>query len=304
MAHVEASPMVNRACDRGSHAAHPAGRIVRAENHRWLPALILVLVGLADSHVFTHQQIAFEVASIRPNSGADGPATLVVPPKGMVVAMNYPLLWLVRYAYGLTSLSQIHGGPDWLRNDRFDIRAVRPDTTAEGQTPLMIQALLRDRFRLQVHWESREQPVYALTSARADDRLGPDLRPSSHDCAAVRSSPEPTPEPLDDDGRPICRQSNTVGAEFSMVMGGARISELALYLEVWAGLDRPVVDETALNGTFDIRLSFTHPRFNRNRGDVRDLRQALQEQLGLKLEPRNALRPMLVIDSIERPSPD
>jgi uncharacterized protein (TIGR03435 family) len=67
---------------------------------------------------------------------------------------------------------------------------------------------------------------------------------------------------------------------------------------------RPVVDETGLTGTFDIQLSFAHPRFNANAKDAPDLRQALQDPLGLKLEAKTATRPMLVIDSIERPLPD
>src|SRR5688572_459382 len=117
---------------------------------------------------------AFEVASVkRNNTGAPG-GSFVMPP-GRFTATNIPLRVLITNAYQL-SFFQVVGGPDWVGTDRFDIAAKAPDDAPPEQTRAMVRTLLRDRFKLAVHMETRDTPIYALVKARADDGLWSDSR--------------------------------------------------------------------------------------------------------------------------------
>ena len=95
-------------------------------------------------------------------------------PPGRFTATNIPLKVLITNAYQL-SFFQVVGGPDWVSTDRFDIAATAPDGAPPEQTRAMVRTLLKDRFKLVVHMETRDTPIYALVKARADGRLGPKL---------------------------------------------------------------------------------------------------------------------------------
>ncbi len=128
---------------------------------------------------------AFEVASVKPNkTGAPG-GSFVMPP-GRFTATNIPLKVLITNAYQL-SFFQVVGGPDWVGTDRFDISAKAPDGAPPEQTRAMVRTLLKDRFKLVVHMETRDTPIYALVKARPDDSLGPRLKPSTMDCGPMRA---------------------------------------------------------------------------------------------------------------------
>jgi len=143
---------------------------------------------------------AFEVASIKPNNSGDGRIMLGNQP-GRFTATNVTLRLLIRNAYQLQDF-QISGGPGWLASDHFDIvakidAAVQDEIAAAGppragQGPskiqLMIRSLLADRFKLEVHTETKEQPIYALVMARSDGRFGPQLKKSDTDCAAMMAA--------------------------------------------------------------------------------------------------------------------
>src|SRR6266705_3108674 len=142
---------------------------------------------------------AFEVASIKPNTSGDGRIMLGNQP-GRFTATNVTLRLLIRNAYQLQDF-QISGGPGWLASDHFDIVAkieagvqdampIGPPVPGQGPTPLqlMLRSLLTERFKLAVHSETKEQPIYALVLARSDGRLGPDLKKSETDCAALMAA--------------------------------------------------------------------------------------------------------------------
>src|SRR4051812_16869236 len=122
---------------------------------------------------------AFEVASIKPNNSGDGRVMMQNQP-GRYVATNVSLRLLIRNAYQLQDF-QITGGPAWLASDRFDINAkvadeyrnLPPARPGGGPGPLqlMIRALLAERFKLAVHNETKDSPIYALVLARSDGRL-------------------------------------------------------------------------------------------------------------------------------------
>jgi len=254
---------------------------------------------------------SFEVASVKPNTSAEAGASFGLRPGGQIEVRNNTLRNMVRNAYQLQNF-QIVGGPDWFDRDRFDITAKAPDPNATPQQLLqMVQSLLADRFKLVVRRETREVAVYALTVARADGRLGPKLERSTTDCAAIvdaarRGAPPPEPRA---DGRPLCGTRASPGR---VIAGGVTMSDLARNISNAAG--RLVVDRTALAGAFDLELEFTQeippaaaqalPNLPAPPENGASLFTAVQEQLGLKLDPARAPADVVVIDSAARPDPD
>src|SRR5262249_40215139 len=126
--------------------------------------------------------LVFDVASVKPNLSGDLRVTMQAMPGGRFIATNAPLRTLIREAYALQG-SQLSGGPGWLDSDRFDIVAKSERNPTPLQIRIMLRALLAERFKLSVHTDSRELPLYALVLARADGKLGPHLRPTGTDCS-------------------------------------------------------------------------------------------------------------------------
>ncbi len=148
---------------------------------------------------------AFEVASVKPNV-VDRMPSLGALPGGHVTGVNQSLLDLITFAYSLEDY-QIAQGPDWINSSRYNIEATIGSShlDASGHVTTsdfkgMLRTLLMDRFKLAAHTERRELPVFALSMARSDRRLGTQLRTSGADCAPLtppqgRSLPPPPPPP-------------------------------------------------------------------------------------------------------------
>ena len=272
---------------------------------------------------------AFEVASIKPNNSGDGRVMLQNQP-GRFAATNVTLKMLIRNAYQLQEF-QITGGPSWIGSDHFDIIAKIEATDADSQAPppqpgaipgqdptrlqLMLRTLLADRFKLQVHEETKDQPIYALVLARSDGRLGPSLKKSDVDCAALMAASRgrgmpPPPAP----GAPMpCGIRMGFG---TMAVGGATLANLATSLSMMVG--RVVTDKTGLSGAYDMNLTWTPdqmparppgapdgpPRVNGVEIDPNgpSIFTAVQEQLGLKLDAQRGPVNVLVIDRAEKPT--
>jgi uncharacterized protein (TIGR03435 family) len=238
---------------------------------------------------------AFDVASIKPNKSGDTRSSSSVQPGGHYIATNVTVRMLVRSAYGVQQESQLVGGPSWIDAERWDVIGKgegNPSTDVfRDQARLMLRALLSDRFGLRVHSEQREIPIYALALAKDSGTLGPQLRRSA----------------ITD-----CSQEPKTGADTTMPCGGgfARAGHLAgravafstLVTNISNAADRPVVDRTGLSGTFDWTLQWSIEPLSQLGANT--LFTALQEQLGLKLEPTRGPVDVLVIDSVERPTPD
>jgi len=221
----------------------------------------LAVVVVAPSHLHGHMQglatepkaPAFEVASVKLNASGDLRATMGVQPGGRFTAINVPARTIISWAYQLQEY-QVIGGPAWLDSDRFDISA----KAAENQPltppspggppatmPLMVRALLADRFSLRVHPDTREMPVYLLVMASADSKLGPQIRPSTADCAGPQT---PTPPGQ----RPACGIALTLG---SLSARGRTLAELAGILSQF--VRRPVSDASGITGVFEFDLTWT-----------------------------------------------
>lgn len=268
------------------------------------------------------ENLSFEAASVKPNKSGSGQVSIGIQPGGRFNAVNVPLRLLIRNAYQLQDF-QLVGGPGWMTSDRFDIVAKAdpaslpplpaPPGTA-GPFQIMLRNLMADRFKLKVHKETREMPVYALQLARPDGKLGPQLRPATVDCAALagRGRGGPPPAPPAPGERPACGMRIGPGV---MSGGGFPLSQLATALSQF--VQRVVIDRTGLTGNFDLDLAWTPdqipqaPPGGAPAGappsaplDGPSIFTALQEQLGLKLESVRGPVEVLVIDSVEQPTED
>jgi uncharacterized protein (TIGR03435 family) len=196
---------------------------------------------------------------------------------------------MVAAAYTLP-LRAISGGPDWTNSDRYDISALTPGEARPtiDQQMAMLRNLLADRFKLKVHTEPKEQPVYVLTANRTalnlkESTTAPDEQP----ILVNRIFPN----------RVVLPARNATMAQFAAMMGRAV-------------LDRLVVDKTGLSGRYDFDLEWTPddsqfggalPPIALENVQKPDLFAAVQ-QLGLKLESTRAPVDAMVIDSVERPT--
>jgi bla regulator protein blaR1 len=263
----------------------------------------------------------FEVASVKRNASGGNFVQLGGDPGGRFTATNVPLKLLIRQAYQLQD-SQVVGGPNWINTDRFDIIAKAPGPLAlpapggpPGPFQLMMRALLADRFKLAVHTESRELPIYALTLARRDGKTGSQLRPAAVDCVAIfaaRGRGGPPPAPPQPGERPPCGLRLGPG---NLSGGGVTMAQLSTTLSQF--VQRIVVDRTGLTGNFDIDLTWTPDQLPQGRGEPPpgvqlppidpngpSIFTAVQEQLGLKLDSQRGPVDVLVIDRVEQPTED
>jgi len=254
---------------------------------------------------------AFDVASVKQNKDG-GPSSVRVLPGGMLTVTNNNLRNIIRNAWNITN-DQIVGGPDWLDSDRFDITAKASQPFGQDQARAMLQALLADRFGLATHNETRELPVYLLVLARKDGALGPQMKKADVDCAALFASVAAggkMPERLPNGNLP-CGISVRLNQGQGVVTGnGVAMEQLARNLV--GGVGRIVVDKTGLAGYYDINVTFAAdgpPSAGAPAAPAPDpggasLFTAMQEQLGLKLEPGRAPISVLVIDRATRPAAD
>jgi len=249
---------------------------------------------------------AFEVASVRRNTtGNQQGAGLAAPqPGGRFIAIGATLRLLVAGAYDGV---QIVGGPAWTDAERFDITARASSEVAPTEMRLMLRSLLADRFKLVVHTEPREQPVYVLSVARSDRRLGPKLRESDAACAKDAPNFVPTVP----GGPPACGDFRMSAR--SMIARGMFMPMLARVMRGRVG--RQVIDRTGLEGAYDLELEWSSdlglqqaPPGAAGATELTpeglSLFTAMQEQLGLRLQPDRGSVDVLVIDSAEPPTPD
>jgi uncharacterized protein (TIGR03435 family) len=248
-----------------------------------LPRLLFLLF-LAIGVTQAQQTIpAFEVATIKPAATpSDGHTHINYPPNDNFSATNITLLALMQWAYGMPE-SQILEGPSWLSSTRFDIQAKDDfgdqvkSLTSNQVSELkrrMVQALLADRFQLKLHTETRTLPAYDLVLAKGGSKLLPS-------------------------------QSNdkSIGVGRNHFNGqGLVMASIAEELSKIVG--RVVVDKTSLTGRYDLKLQWALDEGAASDSDFPTLFTAIQEQLGLKLEPAKEPIPVLVIEHIDLPTPN
>ena len=239
----------------------------------------------------------FEVASIRPcdpDSGGRGG-----PTPGRYNPVCATVENLIRMAYGpratvfnASALDPIEDAPAWTRSERYTINAKAPDGTPNAVIlGPMLQALLEDRFRLRLHRETREVPVYNLTMARSGLKLQP------------RDAASCIPPPGEKVAKPCGGVSLRLGPTSSVEFFGTGMNDLAKNLRNL--VDRPVIDKTEVPGIFDFRLQYSpDPPAGVSPEEYTgtSVFTAVEEQLGLKLERARGPHEVLVVDRVERPS--
>ena len=216
--------------------------------------------------------------------------TLRVEPGGRLRVTAAPLFWLIATAYGDDNgglrPEQVIGAPAWLRSERYDIIAQTTGGRSDASTFIamrpFLRTLLEERFALRTHRDRRELAVYALVRSRPNGALGPRLTVSTVDCSKDDAKCQPQ-------GGPVGR-----------ITSDALTSDLLMQLLANAS-GRIVVDRTGLAGPFAIDLEWSQ---DQTASDKPSIFTAVQEQLGLKLESTRAPVDVLVVDSVDRPTPD
>jgi uncharacterized protein (TIGR03435 family) len=252
------------------------------------PSLQLALLLATALPTLAQSPQQFDVAAIKQNLTASGHSHIYFSSSdGKFLAINVPLKQLLQFAFDIPD-TRIENVPAWAASQKFDIDAKSdpaldahlkglPDAQARAEKLLMLHALFTDRFHLATHRESRLLPVYALVVASS--RTAPTLQPAKS------------------------------GSQFSngrdhITDQGATLDILAEQLARETG--RPVLNQTATPGRFDLTLHWTPdtaiPDPSAPTGP--SLFTALQEQLGLKLESRKAPVEVLVVDHLDPPTPN
>jgi uncharacterized protein (TIGR03435 family) len=212
---------------------------------------------------------------------------------------------LIRQAYGTYRSGRhnaflqpaavpVAGGPSWIRSERYTIDAKADGTpSVELMRGPMMQALLEERFQLKVHRETRDVPVYELTVAKG----GPKLRRFAGGCTPVDFTKGNIPAQLEAEGScPIALRDTRVDAP------GQTLGDFITF--VLTLIDRPVIDKTGLAGRFDIHLDLPSDETAGASDLTSTLAIAVRQQLGLKLVSAKGPGDFLVIDRVERPSPN
>jgi len=240
---------------------------------RTAAGIIVVLVTTGSA--LRAQSPTFEVATVKVNRSGSGGSNGPRLENGRLSAENATLKRFLQVAYDLNAL-QI-SGPGWLDSDRFDLAAKSPEGIPDSDLMPMLQSLLKERFQLTLHRENKEMPVYDLIVAKGGVKF------SLFDPAHI-----PPPPPRN-------------GAT-SMITGPVTMSGFANTLTPPVG--RPVIDKTGLEGRYFCTVTFSPlgaaTTGNGTDAAPLDIFAAVEQQLGLKLEPAKALREILVVDHAER----
>ncbi|MGO9258456.1 MAG: TIGR03435 family protein [Bryobacteraceae bacterium] len=262
--------------------------------HVWAGAAVGALLGrLALGQTF-------EAASVKPVPPAGGRFSMSGGPgtndPGRIRYTNVPLRIVLLRAYDVKNYQLL--SPDWLNTLCFDITAKIPEGTTKEQFQSMLRSLLETRFRMTLHRESKELPIYELLVAKKGPRIKA-VTAQSTDEQLATALPGEGP-----DGFPKLSMPSS-GVIIETKNGAARITAnevtLAKFAESLTGrAGRPVIDRTGLAGTYSFVVYFTPEVANASDSSEPDLFAALQEQLGLRLEPGKGPVELLVIDHAEK----
>jgi uncharacterized protein (TIGR03435 family) len=250
----------------------------------------------------------FEVTSVKINRSAL-PGGMVDLRPNQFTATNSSLRELIAAANNVDGAFRVVGGPPWVDTDRFDVQARPSAPVRPGDGMAMMRTLLADRFGLRTRLARQGRPIFALMTTDSGGRTGPRLRPASS-AACIKRGMLPGEVPVGE--LPSCGLSAGPGRMSGRSVG---LYLLAEYLS--PRINRLVTDRTGLSGTFDLDLEWEMegatraalPRLSPDgtpppEFDGAPLLTALREQLGLRLEATTGPVAVIVIDSVERPTPD
>jgi uncharacterized protein (TIGR03435 family) len=270
-----------------------------------LGLVMMAVISVASSQTATPDRLTFEVASVKPAKSASGRFTMNGGPgtgdPGRITYTNIMLRRILLSAYEVRNY-QI-SGPDWLDSLRFDITAKIPDGATKEQFQSMLRNLLATRFKMTIHRESKELPIYALLTARN----GPKVKATVDDGSAGKQPDDQLAmiQPVEGkDGFPTL-SLRTPGLVSETKSGRARVTAketpISKFADLLSGqLGRPVIDMTGMTGNYSFVVYFTPEDRNPDGSSDPSIFGALQEQLGLRLEARKGPVELLVIDHAEK----
>jgi uncharacterized protein (TIGR03435 family) len=253
--------------------------------YRLLPLVLLSVASMAQTQP---KPIAYAVSTIKPSPSTATNHSFMFTSAGLRID-NLPIKFVILDAYNLQE-DQIANVPDWAKNFNYDIEAKvdDDDRAALVKMPIderrtMVKPLLAERFKLKTHLETRELPIYALVIAKGGSKLvdAPKIvdEPGKHHNQGIRAGR----------GELTGMEAGTDGI----------VRVLGRYIK------RPIVDRTGLTGSYNFTLKWTDEDAPADpESNAPSMFTALQEQLGLKLEATKASMTVVVIDSIEQPTPD
>jgi uncharacterized protein (TIGR03435 family) len=264
-------------------------------------ALACFVVPIAFGQMSAHQnqpvpqpKLSFDVASIKEwvdGKGPVGAVTAGIQRFGdSIISRCTNLKALLSYAYHLTMSVPVTGVPEWgtggcgrTYENTFALEATMPAGTTDEQSRQMMQSLLMDRFKLEAHWEKKDMPIFALVIGKGGFKLQP-----SDPAKDAPRKPGSIGCPPED---PACH--NLAG-------GSGPISVLASFLSLFAG--RPVIDQTGLTENYNIDLKWAGDTTTDS--PLPSLPAALREKFGFELKPQTGPVNVLVIDHVEKPTPN
>jgi uncharacterized protein (TIGR03435 family) len=234
----------------------------------------LVLAALLPILADAQTQPAFEVASVKPtqhgrNAEGFSHSSVDIPSPGRLVAENSSLDELIRFAYSLKEYQV--SGPIWLNDDSesFDVLAKASPDTPKAEMRMMLQGLLRERFKLAAHRESKVLPIYELVV----DKRGPRLKAAD----------------------PAGRHRTSSGGGN---MTATKVTMTDFAYELSRDLKRPVLDKTGITGAFDFELHWVQAEDSVS--STTAFLTAIRDTIGLKLQSAKGPVEILVIDHIEK----
>ena len=237
-------------------------------------ALAVIVLLEAVTPQLLAQSPEFEVATIKVNQSGSGGSNFPTLKNGTLTAQNVSLGMLVQAAYDLSALRIV--GPNWLDSDRYDVAGKAPQGVPDSELMPMLQGLLKERFQLSSHHETKEMPVFEMIIAKEGLKMSPF-----------------------DTAHPPVPPRNRAG---SVIMGAGTMPQLAGMLSRQAG--KPVLDKTGLDGRYAYVLNFSplsaQAAESASDSALPDLFTAVQQQLGLRLESRKDSIDVLIIDHAER----
>jgi len=254
---------------------------------------------------------SYEVATVKPIDPNAADSLVRLPPGGSLSPLS--IRRYIMNAYGAVYISQIIGGPDWLNKDAYKIDGKRPDDLESAlqkmsredrldQTRMLEQSLLTNRFHLKAHFETRVLPVYELVPAKGGLKITevpapPDNNPGGPAARLHPSDPVPPGTMM------------TTPNSNGLCVLNARDIKMQLLARVIGGDigDRPIVDHTGFTGYFDVTDLTWAPLADAgatSEPDALSLAGALHEKLGLRIVSAKDPIEVLVVDSIDRPTPN
>jgi uncharacterized protein (TIGR03435 family) len=214
---------------------------------------------------------AFDVASVKQHSEDNPPGTMMQELPGSLQYRKVNLIAVIQRAYGVEALQVV--APAWMSSEAYDINAKLPGDTPVPRLQLMLQKLLAERFQLKIHHDKKEMAAYNMVVAKDGFKMHPS-----------------------EGGRLGYRPFNDSSGRH--LRGKITLTILANNLSGIFG--HPVLDQTGVDGLYDIDLNYSDDAASPEKAKYPGIAVALQEQLGLKLEPKKTMFEMIIVDHAEK----